>query len=91
MAGTEGLQKSQKFQKFQKPSSRQNRTEKKKTNEFEIHKREGKLINQSLVSLTRVVDALAQKRRRQHIPYRESILTRVLQDSLSGRSTRALR
>ena len=44
--------------------------------------REAGLINQSLLTLGRVINALIE--RRPHIPYRESKLTRILQDSLGG-------
>lgn len=46
------------------------------------HAREAGNINQSLLTLTRVITALVEKR--PHIPYRESKLTRILQDSLGG-------
>lgn len=49
------------------------------------HAREAGNINQSLLTLTRVISALVEKR--PHVPYRESKLTRILQDSLGG-STR---
>ncbi|KAJ7343439.1 kinesin 2 [Mycena albidolilacea] len=46
--------------------------------------REAGMINQSLLTLGRVINALVDKA--QHIPYRESKLTRLLQDSLGGRT-----
>ncbi|KAK2732508.1 kinesin motor protein cin8 [Myotisia sp. PD_48] len=50
------------------------------------HKRaaEAGLINKSLLTLGRVINALVDKS--PHIPYRESKLTRLLQDSLGGRT-----
>uniref|UniRef100_A0A060TGD8 Kinesin-like protein KIP1 n=1 Tax=Blastobotrys adeninivorans TaxID=409370 RepID=A0A060TGD8_BLAAD len=44
--------------------------------------REAGMINQSLLTLGRVINALVE--RSPHIPYRESKLTRILQDSLGG-------
>uniref|UniRef100_A0A8H7Y5S6 Kinesin motor domain-containing protein n=1 Tax=Psilocybe cubensis TaxID=181762 RepID=A0A8H7Y5S6_PSICU len=46
--------------------------------------REAGMINQSLLTLGRVINALVDKS--QHVPYRESKLTRLLQDSLGGRT-----
>lgn len=45
--------------------------------------REAKSINQSLLTLGRVITALVEKA--PHVPYRESKLTRLLQESLGGR------
>ncbi|KAF8964705.1 P-loop containing nucleoside triphosphate hydrolase protein [Flammula alnicola] len=46
--------------------------------------REAGMINQSLLTLGRVINALVDKA--SHVPYRESKLTRLLQDSLGGRT-----
>ncbi|ODV89856.1 hypothetical protein CANCADRAFT_19537, partial [Tortispora caseinolytica NRRL Y-17796] len=46
--------------------------------------REAGMINQSLLTLGRVINALVAKSA--HVPYRESKLTRILQDSLGGRT-----
>ncbi|KAG5191841.1 kinesin-like protein [Tribonema minus] len=45
---------------------------------------ESKKINQSLSALGNVIAALTDPRGRQHIPYRDSKLTRILEDSLGG-------
>lgn len=45
---------------------------------------ETKKINQSLSALGNVIAALTDARGRQHIPYRDSKLTRILEDSLGG-------
>ncbi|OSX65083.1 hypothetical protein POSPLADRAFT_1133699 [Postia placenta MAD-698-R-SB12] len=46
--------------------------------------REAGMINQSLLTLGRVINALVDHS--SHVPYRESKLTRLLQDSLGGRT-----
>lgn len=43
---------------------------------------EAKTINKSLLTLGKVIDALADQR--PHVPYRDSVLTRLLEDSLGG-------
>lgn len=45
---------------------------------------ESKSINQSLSCLGNVIAALTDKKFRSHIPYRDSKLTRILEDSLGG-------
>ncbi|KAH9579770.1 Kinesin motor domain [Trypanosoma melophagium] len=54
------------------------------TNDNPIMKDEAKCINASLLSLGHVVSALSSGGR--HIPWRNSKLTRILQDSIGGRS-----
>ncbi|GCC34200.1 hypothetical protein chiPu_0012673 [Chiloscyllium punctatum] len=46
--------------------------------------REGANINRSLLALGNVINSLADKAKRAHIPYRDSKLTRLLKDSLGG-------
>eukprot|EP01028_Stygiella_incarcerata_P004831 TRINITY_DN2098_c0_g1_i1.p1 TRINITY_DN2098_c0_g1~~TRINITY_DN2098_c0_g1_i1.p1 ORF type:complete len:930 (+),score=254.84 TRINITY_DN2098_c0_g1_i1:32-2821(+) len=48
--------------------------------------REMTSINQSLSALGNCISALLKKKGRTHIPYRNSKLTRILQDSLGGNS-----
>lgn len=45
---------------------------------------ESKKINQSLAALGNVISALTDHRGRQHIPYRDSKLTRILEDRWVG-------
>jgi len=45
---------------------------------------ESKKINQSLAALGNVISALIDIKGRSHIPYRDSKLTRILEDSLGG-------
>jgi len=45
---------------------------------------ESKKINQSLSALGNVIAALTDPKGRKHIPYRDSKLTRILEDSLGG-------
>ncbi|KAK9801369.1 hypothetical protein WJX73_001495 [Symbiochloris irregularis] len=47
---------------------------------------EGVQINKGLSALGNVISALTEVKRRPHIPYRDSKLTRLLQDSLGGNS-----
>ena len=56
--------------------------------------KEAGMINQSLLTLGRVINSLSEKSSSnpniQHIPYRESKLTRLLQDSVGGETKTAL-
>ena len=45
---------------------------------------ESKRINKSLSALGNVIAALTDKQGRRHIPYRDSKLTRLLEDSVGG-------
>ena len=49
--------------------------------------KEGISINKGLLCLGQVISALTEeKNKKEHIPYRDSKLTRILQDSLGGNS-----
>lgn len=52
--------------------------------------REAGSINQSLLSLGKVINALSEGKELKHIPYRESKLTRLLQGSIGGKTRTAL-
>lgn len=53
--------------------------------------RESVSINSGLLALGNVISALSDvKRRMQHVPYRQSKLTRLLKDSLGGNSRTAM-
>ncbi|TPX37980.1 hypothetical protein SmJEL517_g00401 [Synchytrium microbalum] len=59
----------------------------KRTNAEGDRKKEGISINQGLLALGNVISALGDETRRaSHVPYRDSKLTRLLQDSLGGNS-----
>lgn len=51
---------------------------------------EAKSINKSLLALGQVIDALTSQTRRVHVPYRESKLTRLLQNAFGGNSKTVL-
>jgi len=51
---------------------------------------EAKMINKSLSALGNVINALTDAKGGQHIPYRDSKLTRILQESLGGNSQTCL-
>ena len=59
----------------------------KKTGTVGTRFKESVTINQGLLALGNVISALGDERKRcSHVPYRESKLTRMLQDSLGGNS-----
>jgi kinesin family protein 5 len=51
---------------------------------------EAKNINRSLSALGNVINALTERKRGDHVPYRDSKLTRVLQEALGGNSKTCL-
>ena len=51
---------------------------------------EAKSINRSLSALGNVINALTEERARSHVPYRDSKLTRILQENLGGNSITCL-
>lgn len=60
-----------------------------KTNGNEERLKEAKALNQSLVTLGRVIKSLTDEKIT-HIPYRESKLTRILMQSLGGNSNTSI-
>ena len=48
--------------------------------------KEGISINKGLLALGNVIAALTEEGKKNHVPYRDSKLTRILQDSLGGNS-----
>ncbi len=48
--------------------------------------KEASSINKSLTTLSLVISKLAEKAKGAHVPYRESVLTKVLKDSIGGNS-----
>jgi hypothetical protein len=61
----------------------------KMTNSSGTRATEAKFINQSLLTLSTIIQRLSEEKitsRKQHLPYRDSKLTRLMQSSLSGNS-----
>ncbi|CAH8383509.1 unnamed protein product [Eruca vesicaria subsp. sativa] len=56
----------------------------------DLRLKEGNHINKSLLTLTTVIRKLSSGKRNDHIPYRNSKLTRILQNSLGGNSRTAI-
>lgn len=58
----------------------------KKSNSADLRLDQAKFINTSLSSLGNVISALAENNADKFVPYRSSKLTRILKDSLTGKS-----
>ena len=43
-------------------------------------------INKSLLTLGKCINILAEQKKNQHVPYRDSKLTKILKESLGGNS-----
>lgn len=55
-----------------------------------LRMKEGSHINQSLLTLGKVIRKLGEREKGAHVPFRESKLTRLLQPSLGGNSKTAI-
>ena len=51
---------------------------------------EGVMINRSLLTLGRCITILSSNEHETHVPYRESVITKLLKDSLGGNSKTAM-
>ncbi|XVF48833.1 hypothetical protein PTKIN_Ptkin03bG0220100 [Pterospermum kingtungense] len=60
------------------------------TNSYGVRLKEGSHINRSLLTLTTVIRKLSGGKKSGHIPYRDSKLTRILQNSLGGNARTAI-
>ncbi|CAE6074840.1 unnamed protein product [Arabidopsis arenosa] len=60
------------------------------TNADGLRLKEGSHINRSLLTLTTVIRKLSSGRKSDHVPYRDSKLTRILQNSLGGNARTAI-
>lgn len=56
----------------------------------ELRRKEGSYINKSLLTLGNVISKLSSSKSAQHIPYRDSKLTRILEPSLRGNARIAI-
>ncbi len=61
-----------------------------RASESVARRKEGGYINKSLLTLGNVISKLSEKRDGQHIPYRDSKLTRILEPSLAGNARIAI-